>query len=242
MNRSALLIFVALFLCFVPGANGEGRVVEGVDQAYVIPPTGAVVAPYSNDGYSVVRWGAGFLVQVSVTPLNSSADFDLPTKPSAGPIGALSWRLVAGSHRESEAVESVLGWVSRNIRYDLDRRQNQDAESVLEGRRGYCTGIARLSVALLRSIGLKAREVDGYVLQSSRREEPGYHHWIEVYYPDRGWVFSDPASSHGFVPATYLRLANRQVTPTWEGDPGRLVWREDHLTITDRAARAASTT
>lgn len=240
MSRKAVLCLLILATVSVRIAGAAGRVVEGSDEAYILPPTGAVVAPYSNDGYSVVRRGPGFLVQVSVTPLASTARFELPTKPSAGTIGTLAWRLVAGIHREGQAVERVLGWVSRNIQYDLDRRQSQSAVSVLARRRGYCTGIAALSVALLRSVGIEAREVDGYVSKASPGGGSGYHRWIEVFYPDRGWVFSDPTSSHGFVRATYLRLSDRRVTPTWLGEPGRVVWRRDHLRIVDRAAAVAS--
>lgn len=240
MSRVVWCISLGLALLAAPGAWGAGRVVEGVDQAFIIPPSGALVEPYSNDGYSVARRGRGFEVQVAVTPLRSRARFEVPARPLGDSIGALAWRLVAGTHLESNAVERILGWVSRNVRYDLDRRQDQAAEAVLARRGGYCTGIARLSVALLRSIGIKAREVDGYVLQSSRNDGPGYHRWIEVYYPDKGWVFSDPESTHGFVPATYLRLADRRVTPTWSGEPGRLVWRRDHLSIVDQAPGLAA--
>ncbi|HKI85826.1 MAG TPA: transglutaminase-like domain-containing protein, partial [Thermoanaerobaculia bacterium] len=240
MSRAAWCISMMLALLAAPNAWGAGRIVEGVDQAFVIPPSGASVEPYSNDGYSIERSGSGFLVQVAVAPLRSKAEFEVPAKPKPGSVGALAWRLVAGSHLESVAVERVLGWVSRNIRYDLDRRQDQTADAVLARRRGYCTGIARLSVALFRSIGIEAREVDGYVLRSSRNDGPGYHRWIEVFYPDKGWVFSDPASTHGFVPATYVRLADRRVTPTWSGEPGRLVWRRDHLAIVDQAPGLAA--
>ncbi len=240
MTRKAIVAILLLASCLASGVFAAGRVVEGLDQAYIIPPTGAVVAPYSNDGYSVERRGAGYLVQVAVTPLNSTADVELANRPPADPIGSVAWRLVAGSRKESDAVQRVLGWVSRNIQYDLDRRLDQSPTAVLERRRGYCTGIADLTVALLRSVGIEARSVDGYVLRSSHGEGPGYHRWVEVYYPDLGWVFSDPASSHGFVPATYLRLAARQVTPTWDAEPGEMVWRQDRLTIVDRAPAVAS--
>ena len=32
------------------------------------------------------------------------------------------------------------------------------------------------------------------------------HRWVEVYYPDRGWVFCDPSGKVNFVEATYLLL------------------------------------
>jgi transglutaminase-like putative cysteine protease len=85
----------------------------------------------------------------------------------------------------------------------------QDAPTVLRRRTAYCTGTARLAVALLTAVGIEAREVPGYVYASAGSDDvrPGFHRWIEVRYPDRGWAFSDPLASQHFVPATYLRLA-----------------------------------
>jgi transglutaminase-like putative cysteine protease len=36
-----------------------------------------------------------------------------------------------------------------------------------------------------------------------------YHRWIEVYYPDRGHVFSDPSASVNGVDARYLPFSRR---------------------------------
>ena len=82
-------------------------------------------------------------------------------------------------------------------------------------RRAYCVGFAELAVDLLRRVGISARTVQGIL-----RTDPGadgyeaaiggvYHRWIEVYYPDRGYVFSDPCCFdqrrgrplHPFLPA-----------------------------------------
>jgi hypothetical protein len=36
-----------------------------------------------------------------------------------------------------------------------------------------------------------------------------YHRWIEVYYPDRGYVFSDPSASINGVDARYVPFGRR---------------------------------
>jgi hypothetical protein len=36
-----------------------------------------------------------------------------------------------------------------------------------------------------------------------------YHRWIEVYYPDRGFVFSDPSASINSVDARYVPFGKR---------------------------------
>ena len=57
-------------------------------------------------------------------------------------------------------------------------------------------------------------------MQGVLRGEPGsaaydpavggaYHRWIEVYYPDRGFVFSDPSASINGVDARYVPFGKR---------------------------------
>ena len=141
-------------------------------------------------------------------------------------------RLAGDAETEYAAVSRVLDWMARNVRYDLDRVRSQEAPAVLARRSGYCTGIARLSVALLAGLGLEAREVAGYVVTDPASSLPaGFHRWIEVYYPDRGWVFSDPKRSHHFVPAQYMRLASEALDG--ERGPALLLARENRLEVVD---------
>jgi hypothetical protein len=39
-----------------------------------------------------------------------------------------------------------------------------------------------------------------------------YHRWIEVFYADRGYVFSDPAASINGVDARYIPFERRALT------------------------------
>jgi transglutaminase-like putative cysteine protease len=93
--------------------------------------------------------------------------------------------------------------------------RRQEPSAVFAERRANCVGLSELAVDLLRRAGISARTVQG-VLKS----EPGspsydaaiggaYHRWIEVHYPDRGYVFSDPSASVNGVDARYLPFARR---------------------------------
>jgi transglutaminase-like putative cysteine protease len=70
-------------------------------------------------------------------------------------------------------------------------------------------------VDLLRRVGITARTVQGVL--RSRPDSAGYeariggvfHRWIEVYYPDTGFVFSDPSSSINSVDARYVPFNRR---------------------------------
>lgn len=72
---------------------------------------------------------------------------------------------------------------------------------VLERRRGVCQDFAHLMLACLRSRGLAARYVSGYLLT---RPPPGQarligadasHAWIAVFCPRHGWVDFDPTNN-----------------------------------------------
>jgi len=77
---------------------------------------------------------------------------------------------------------------------------------VLELKRGVCQDFAHLSIAALRSLGIPARYVSGYLLT---RPPPGKeklkgadasHAWLSVWAPETGWVDFDP--TNGIMPST----------------------------------------
>lgn len=208
------------------------RAIEGSDRARLLPPAGAEVADYRNAGYRL-RWvGDEVQVEVDASPLASAFRFELPPKTGADPISRLARGLTAGAETRYDAISRILGWVARHLEYELDRSQPQSAEAVLERRSGYCTGVARLTVALLEAVQIPAREVAGYVVDGGPGRPNGYHRWIEAYLPDRGWVFSDPLASHHWVPATYLRLAAEGLSLE-EGTDGLLLERRDAVATVD---------
>jgi transglutaminase-like putative cysteine protease len=71
---------------------------------------------------------------------------------------------------------------------------------VLEKRRGVCQDFAHLSIGCLRSLGLAARYVSGYLLTNP---PPGQkrligadmsHAWLSVFHPGFGWIDFDPTN------------------------------------------------
>jgi transglutaminase-like putative cysteine protease len=99
---------------------------------------------------------------------------------------------------------------------------------VLAGRRGVCQDFAHIMIACLRSRGLAARYVSGYVRMLERREaaEPGTpaeatealrggaasHAWISVYSPPFGWVELDPTND--------VRVGTDHIAVAWGRDFG----------------------
>ena len=72
---------------------------------------------------------------------------------------------------------------------------------VFEKRRGVCQDFAHLMIACLRSLGIPARYVSGYLRTIPPPGKPrligadASHAWISVYSPGQGWVDFDPTNN-----------------------------------------------
>jgi transglutaminase-like putative cysteine protease len=89
---------------------------------------------------------------------------------------------------------------------------------VLTNRRGVCQDFAHLQVGCLRSLGLPARYVSGYLVTHPVPGQPrlvgadASHAWLSVWSPVAGWVDLDPTND--VVPS------QRHVTLAWGRDYG----------------------
>lgn len=90
--------------------------------------------------------------------------------------------------------------------------------TVLEHRRGVCQDFAHLAIGCLRSQGLAARYVSGYI---ETLPPPGEaklvgadasHAWFSVYVPEQGWIDFDPTNN--IIPST------QHITLGWGRDYG----------------------
>jgi hypothetical protein len=167
------------------------------------------------------------LIEVNLAPLNSTAPFPVSSQqmPSQmryflgpgkdipvneGNILSQARALTQGSRTVHEAVTAIFNWIVDNFTYDAGRNTPQDGRSVFYSKRGSCVGFTNLAIAMLRSLGIPARYAHGYLPPGydwgiSKKywgvqiSGGGYHAWVEVYYPDVGWCFSDLLHSKNFV-------------------------------------------
>lgn len=71
---------------------------------------------------------------------------------------------------------------------------------VFERRAGVCQDFAHLMLSCLRSLGLAARYVSGYILTKPPPGKPrlvgadASHAWVSVYCPGHGWIDLDPTN------------------------------------------------
>ena len=73
-------------------------------------------------------------------------------------------------------------------------------EHVFEHKKGVCQDFAHVQIAMLRSLGIPARYVSGYVRTGNVPDRPGMigadasHAWLSAYCPTLGWIDADPTN------------------------------------------------
>jgi hypothetical protein len=131
-------------------------------------------------------------------------------------IRELAAQLTAGVKTEFDAVQRVISWVVDHVRYVTPPEQ-YDAVYSLESGKGNCQNYSHLSAALLRSVGIPVRIINGVTLDRSYdvkwqkgvmtfKMGKGRHSWIEVWFPDLGWVPFDPQNTVLFVSNRFIRI------------------------------------
>ena len=145
-------------------------------------------------------------------------------------IIALANELSAGCTFEGQVVDAVIAWVRSHIDYDYYNEYDTDAVSVLENKKATCAGFMFLSQALLRASGIPTRYTAGAATPYGFTNDPagGPHGWIEVYYPDAGWVPCDPETSANYVDSSVIRGGFDQC-----GDTGTVIERTSFVDSTE---------
>ena len=83
---------------------------------------------------------------------------------------------------------------------------------VLDHRRGVCQDFAHLAIGCLRSVGLPARYVSGYIETEAPPGQPklvgadASHAWCATYVPGWGWLDLDPTNDQ-VAPARHVTVA-----------------------------------
>lgn len=118
-----------------------------------------------------------------------------------------------------DAVTGLCERIHADFRYDPGfTTVTTPLDEVLRHRRGVCQDFAHLAVGCVRSMGLAARYVSGYL---ETAPPPGAerlvgadasHAWLSVYVPGWGWLDLDPTNDR-IVGSTY-------VTTAWGRDYG----------------------
>ena len=116
-----------------------------------------------------------------------------------------------------EAVFDLMQRIYHEFKYDPGFTTiSTPLSKVLSDRRGVCQDFAHLGVACLRSMGLAARYVSGYIetLPPAGQERlvgaDASHAWFSVYVAGVGWVDFDPTNNK--------LLSDQHITVAWGRD------------------------
>ena len=118
-----------------------------------------------------------------------------------------------------EAARALCHHIYTSFDYDSTFTEiSTPLSAVLDGRRGVCQDFAHLAAGCLRTLGLAARYVSGYI---ETDPPPGgvrltgadaSHAWCSLWVPQQGWIDFDPTNDH--LPT------HRHVTVAWGRDYG----------------------
>jgi hypothetical protein len=123
-------------------------------------------------------------------------------------IGKLAEDMTRSQRSPYEKAHAIQTFLIRNYRYSLDAPLagvDRPLEEFLFFRKtGYCEHYATAMVIMLRTVGIPARLVTGF-LATEWNEYGSYyvvrqqdaHAWVEVHLPHSGWVMMDPTPPSG---------------------------------------------
>jgi transglutaminase-like putative cysteine protease len=116
-----------------------------------------------------------------------------------------------------EAAKDLMHRIFKDFKFDPDfSTVSTPLTEVMRLKRGVCQDFAHLAIACLRSIGLPARYVSGYIetLPPPGKEKlvgvDASHAWFSIFIPNLGWMDFDPTNNQ--IPG------NQHVTIGWGRD------------------------
>jgi transglutaminase-like putative cysteine protease len=137
----------------------------------------------------------------------SIRDRYLQLPPGSEQLADLAGRITKGAGTPYEKTAAVLSHLLSNYTYSLNAATTTSMhpidEFLFKRKTGYCEHYATAMVLMLRSLGIPSRLVTGF-LATEWNEFGNYytvrqrdaHAWVEVYYPQSGWMTMDPTPSN----------------------------------------------
>ncbi len=161
-------------------------------------------------------------------------------------------REILGDTRSNDT-ETFLRNVNASIRdqFEYHERHEPGIQSpivTLRSRSGTCRDFALFMMEAVRSVGLAARFVSGYLydpnLEGHESDTTGAgstHAWVQVYLPGAGWIEFDPTNAsvggHNLVPVAVAREPSQAVPVSGVFDGSKEDFLEMKVDVTVRSAR-----
>jgi transglutaminase-like putative cysteine protease len=219
------------FAAYEADKVARNKALAGVYQ--VVQGTGVVYGPmlHKDDGYSVQSVelvdpisyleslpGPTSEQSVQYAP-DVQVDLELPPiLPSR--IHDLAVQITQGAKNEFDMAQKIQDYLQANYQYNTQNvpvpGNNQDYvdQFLFDSKMGYCNNFSSSMAVMLRTLGIPTRWVTGF---DTGTEDPSYtgsetkyiiensdaHSWVEVYFPNVGWIPFDPTPNFSmtFLPA-----------------------------------------
>lgn len=157
--------------------------------------------PFSGQPWNVVRQR---LAEEHRPDILSAYGFVFPSPYAAHAAGLNEYARSSFAEGRPllEAVADLTKRIYQDFKYDpTSTTVSTPVGEVLRLRRGVCQDFAHLQIACLRTLGLAARYVSGYLLtkppagQARLVGADASHAWLSVFVPEFGWVDFDPTNN-----------------------------------------------
>lgn len=191
----------------------------GLDQSYpelTIAPEG--VLRYRSGAQRGLRYEVSLAGPEDPRP-NEMGQLDrlrylaLPALPPR--IAALAETWTAGAHNSVDRARRIEAKLRTEYKYDLDSpsggAKNPLEDFLFVTKRGHCEFYSTAMAVMLRSVGVPARNVTGFVGGTFNRFSRSYvvrqgdaHSWVEAWIDGVGWVRFDPTPPSDAAPRSEL--------------------------------------
>ncbi len=143
--------------------------------------------------------------------------FDSPKIPTAPEFAHYANKIFTPGRPVIEAVMALTAQIHKDFEFDPKATTvNTPVEEVIKHKKGVCQDFAHLEIAILRSLGLAARYVSGYLRTYPPPGKPrlvgadASHAWLSVYCGDLGWIDLDPTNNK--------QVTDEHITLAWGRD------------------------
>ena len=184
-------------------------VVRVMPSAYTVAPRGVMPAAIAEPGIYGTPWEQvrGTLAYRVGQPYVAASEFvfDSPHVMAAAALATYGAESFTPGRPLVQGAWDLMRRIHADFSYTPNSTDvNTTAQAALELRRGVCQDFAHVMIGAMRSLGLAARYVSGYLLTEPPAGQPrligadASHAWVEIFDPawpeDQGWLQLDPTN------------------------------------------------
>ncbi len=193
-----------LFAASIPVGfkTAEGGKIEGVNDSYMLPGKSSYRLKYQVYSDLSAPSGRELRKESEDYPVSIKRRYlKLPQLDER--IKELATTITSSDTNTYDKATSIKSHLIDNMNYTLTLNNGTAGfpleDFLFKNRAGHCEYFATAMVVLLREVGIPARIVNGFIGGEWNEygnfflvRESNAHSWVEVFFPEHGWVLFDP--------------------------------------------------